>query len=166
MAEQNKPEKAKIIEEVIVVGVPEDAPAKGAAGFLTGLLLGGALGALAALLYAPQGGDETRGLIKQKTTDYTDLAKTKAAEITDAAGDTADSAKAKAAEVADGVKAKAADLGAKVTGSAASVKDSAQDLVDKSKFIAGDQKSRISEAVDAGKQAAQETKEQLTAQAE
>ena len=115
-------------------------------GFFTGLILGSALGALLAFLYAPQGGEVTRRLIKQKTDDYSDLAKSKANDLS--------------------VKAKAADLTAKANDTVASVKDSAQSLVNTTKAVADDQKSRIAEAVDAGKQAAQETKDQLTAQAE
>ena len=57
----------------------------GGGGFFAGLLLGGALGALVALLYAPQGGDQTRGLLKQKTDEYSDLAKNKAADLTETA---------------------------------------------------------------------------------
>ncbi len=144
----------------------QSAKSGGGGGFLTGLLLGGALGTLLAFLYAPQGGDETRGLIKQKANDLSDTAKAKAADITGKANDTADSAKSKVNEVTDAVKAKAADLSAKATDTVTSVKGNAQDLVDRTKAVAEDQKSRISEAVGAGKQAAQETKDQLTAQAE
>jgi len=129
-------------EEVIIVGVTDDKQTKGGGGFVTGLLVGSVLGALAAILYAPQGGDQTRGLIKQKTNEYTglakdkandlsDTAKLKALDIADKAGDTADSAKAKAAELADTVKAKAAD----VTGT---VKSKANDAADAAKATAGD----------------------------
>ena len=98
-------------EEVTIVGATDDKQKSGGSGsFVTGLLIGSALGALAALLYAPQGGDQTRGLIKQKTDEYTGLAKDKAndlsetaklkaVDLADKAGDTADSAKARAAEL-------------------------------------------------------------------
>jgi len=141
------------VDEVIVVGVTDENQSKGGGGFFKGLILGGALGALAALLYAPQGGDQTRGLIKQKTDDYSDLAKNKAAGLTetakakaadlaDKAGDTADSAKAKAAELADTVKAKASDVTdtvkAKSTGVVDTVKGKASDAADTVKSTAGD----------------------------
>ena len=50
----------------------EESANSGGGGFFAGLLLGGALGALLAILYAPQGGDQTRDLIKQKTDEYSD----------------------------------------------------------------------------------------------
>ena len=180
------------VDEVIVVGVTDDKQAKGGSGFFTGLLLGGALGALVTLLYAPQGGDQTRGLIKQKTDEYSDRAKNKAGDLTGAAkakaagladkvGDTTDSAKAKAAELADTVKAKATDVTATVKGKASgaadtvkstatdkttSVKENAQSLVDQGKALVEDQQNRIAEAVAAGKQAAHDRKEELTASIE
>ena len=49
----------------------------GGGGFFAGLLLGGALGAALALLYAPQRGEETQDLLRQKTHEYSDLAKAK-----------------------------------------------------------------------------------------
>lgn len=141
------------VDEVIVVGVTDDKQSKGGSGFLTGLLLGGALGALATLLYAPQGGDQTRGLIKQKTDEYSDLAKNKAnnltetakakaADLADKAGGTADGAKAKAAELADSVKARATDVTdtvkAKSSEVVGTVKGKATDAADTVKSTAGD----------------------------
>ena len=52
----------------------------GAGSFIAGLLIGGAIGVLGALLYAPQGGDETRGLVKKKKDEYSDLAKNKVSD--------------------------------------------------------------------------------------
>ncbi len=146
------------VDEVIVV-TTEKQPKSGG-GFLTGLLLGGALGALAAVLYAPQGGDQTRGLIKQKTDEYTDLAKgkadgltgaakAKAAEIANKAGDTADSAKARAAELADTVKARASDVTdtvkAKSNDVVGTVKGKASGAADTVKSTATDKTSAVKE---------------------
>jgi gas vesicle protein len=57
-------------------------------GFLTGLLTGGIVGAALALLYAPSSGRELRAQIRVKkdeiiddTTEYLQIAKTKAAEL-------------------------------------------------------------------------------------
>lgn len=141
------------VDEVIIVGVTDEKQPKGGGGFLAGLLLGSALGAFAALLYAPQGGDQTRGLIKRKTDEYSDLAKNKAGDLSDAAkfkaaeisdkvGDTADSAKAKAAELADTVKAKASDVTdtvkAKSMEVVGTVKGKASGAADTVKSTAGD----------------------------
>ncbi len=149
------------VDEVIVVGVTDNEQSKGGGGFLAGLLLGGALGAFATLLYAPQGGDQTRGLIKQKTDEYSDLAKNKAtgltenakakaADIADKVGGTADSAKAKAAELADTVKAKASDVTdtvkAKSTEVVGTVRGKASDAADTVKSTAGDKTSSVKES--------------------
>ena len=40
--------------------------------FLVGFLVGGLVGAVVALLYAPQSGEETRGVIKDKTIELKD----------------------------------------------------------------------------------------------
>jgi gas vesicle protein len=42
--------------------------------FLAGFLIGGIAGAVVALLYAPQSGEETRGQIKDKTIELKDKA--------------------------------------------------------------------------------------------
>ena len=141
------------VEEVVVVGTADEKSTKSGGGFFTGLLLGSALGALVALLYAPQGGDQTRGLIKQKTDEYSGLAKdkagdlseaakAKAADLADKASDTADSAKAKAAEISDTVKAKTADVTDTVKSKSAevveTVKGKASDVADTVKHTADD----------------------------
>ncbi len=42
--------------------------------FMAGLLVGGAIGAILALLYAPQSGEETRALLLEKTTEVKEKA--------------------------------------------------------------------------------------------
>jgi hypothetical protein len=48
--------------------------------FLVGVIVGGLSGALAALLFAPQSGQETRTLIKDKSIELRDLAQLSAEE--------------------------------------------------------------------------------------
>jgi gas vesicle protein len=48
--------------------------------FLVGLMLGGLLAAVAALLFAPQSGEETRALIKDKSIELRDKAQISAEE--------------------------------------------------------------------------------------
>ena len=43
-------------------------------GFFSGLLLGAVIGAAVALLYAPQSGEETRRLVKEKALDVKEKA--------------------------------------------------------------------------------------------
>ncbi|GAC1413018.1 MAG: hypothetical protein NVSMB64_23250 [Candidatus Velthaea sp.] len=70
----------------------EDAAGGGGPGFLTGLLLGGLLGATVAMILAPQAGGDTR-----------DLLRAKAREVSGRARDTAE-------DVAGGVSTSANDL--------------------------------------------------------
>ncbi|WP_309720225.1 YtxH domain-containing protein [Armatimonas sp.] len=82
--------------------------------FLVGLLIGGALGAALALLYAPQSGEETRGKLKEKggefkekTTETYDKARTKATEV----GGTL---KEKTTTIASSVKESASSVAARI----------------------------------------------------
>ena len=67
--------------------------------FLFGFLLGGITGAVVALLYAPQSGEETRTVIKEK-----------AIELADKTGDTLEETYVKAEQAANDAIAKAQDL--------------------------------------------------------
>ncbi len=48
--------------------------------FLAGMIVGGALGAIVALLYAPQPGEEVRNLLKEKSVELKDRAATVSGE--------------------------------------------------------------------------------------
>ena len=78
--------------------------------FLVGLLLGGALGAALALLYAPQSGNETREKLKQKGD-----------EIKDKTTDSYEKARVRASEVGDTLKEKTTSLASTVKESATTV---------------------------------------------
>jgi hypothetical protein len=62
---------------------------------LVGFILGGLSGALAALLFAPQSGSETRALIKEKSIELRDLAQTSAEEAISRAEVAVDSVRTK-----------------------------------------------------------------------
>lgn len=49
-------------------------------GFLVGFIVGGLIGAAVALLYAPQSGEETRAVIRDKSIELRDMASESAAE--------------------------------------------------------------------------------------
>src|SRR5207245_7104280 len=68
--------------------------------FVVGMLVGSAIGAAVALLYAPQPGDATRDMIKLK-----------AGEAKDRAGELASTAKEKASTVASTVSSTVAEKG-------------------------------------------------------
>jgi len=78
--------------------------------FLVGLLIGGALGAALALLYAPSSGEETREKLKKKGD-----------ELKDVTTDTYDKAKTRATEVGGQLKEKTTTLASTVKESASSV---------------------------------------------
>lgn len=46
----------------------------GAGSFFSGMVFGGLVGAVLALLYAPQSGEKTRKILKEKAEDYKDKA--------------------------------------------------------------------------------------------
>ncbi len=70
---------------------------------VTGLLIGGLIGAGVALLMAPRSGEETRAEIRNKSMEYRDRTK-------DVVNDTVSQAKSKAGDLKDGVLEKAEDL--------------------------------------------------------
>jgi gas vesicle protein len=100
--------------------------------FVLGMLIGSAVGAAVALLYAPQGGSDTRELIRHKT----------------------DEAKEKVADVATNVKHTVAEK-------ADHLKSTTHDLVDKGRGFVETKKTQIAAAVDAGKEAYTRKKEEL-----
>ena len=70
---------------------------------VTGLLIGGLIGAATALLMAPRSGEETRAEIRNKAMEYRDRTK-------DVVNETVSQAKSKADELKEGVLEKADDL--------------------------------------------------------
>jgi len=94
--------------------------------FLFGFLLGGITGAVVALLYAPQSGEETRTVIKEK-----------AIELADKTGDTLEETYAKAEKAASDAVSKAQDL-IKVA------QEKASDVTSKGQVILEEAKSKVS----------------------
>ena len=69
--------------------------------FLIGFLVGGVAGAVAALLLAPQSGEETRALIKDKSIELRDMAAEQADLVASKASDFADEAKTRGKRYSD-----------------------------------------------------------------
>lgn len=67
--------------------------------FLVGFVVGGLAGAVTALLLAPQSGDETRTVIKEKAIELKDMASDTFDDAYDKAGDYVKTAKEKAVEL-------------------------------------------------------------------
>jgi gas vesicle protein len=72
--------------------------------FLVGFIVGGLTGAVVALLFAPQSGEETRALIKDKSIELRDKASHTAEEALARAEATAQEARARADELAKQLK--------------------------------------------------------------
>lgn len=88
--------------------------------FAVGLLVGGALGAAFALLYAPTSGEELRSTVKEKATDLGGAVKEKAVDLGGAVKD-------KAGEYGSTIRDKAVDLGGAVRDRVSSLKHGAQE---------------------------------------
>lgn len=79
--------------------------------FLVGFIVGGLSGAVAALLFAPQSGEETRAVIKERSIELRD----KASEEAEAAWKRAEAAAIDAREKADALAKQAMTQGEEIT---------------------------------------------------
>ena len=82
--------------------------------FLVGFIVGGLTGAVVALLFAPQSGEETRALIKDKSIELRDRAAQTAEEALALAEAAAAEARARAEELAKVARTRAEELAAEV----------------------------------------------------
>jgi gas vesicle protein len=78
--------------------------------FLVGFIVGGLSGAVVALLFAPQSGEETRALIKDKSIELRDRAQVTAEEALARAEQMASEARTRAEELAHEARARAEEL--------------------------------------------------------
>lgn len=78
--------------------------------FLVGFIVGGLTGAVVSLLFAPQSGEETRALIKDKSIELRDKASVTAEHALAKAEEAANEARARADELAREIKAKGGTL--------------------------------------------------------
>jgi gas vesicle protein len=82
--------------------------------FLVGFVVGGLTGAVVALLFAPQSGEETRALIKDKSIELRDKAQVTAEEALARAEKLAADARTRAEELTREARARAEELGREV----------------------------------------------------
>jgi gas vesicle protein len=82
--------------------------------FLVGFIVGGLTGAVVSLLFAPQSGEETRALIRDKSIEIRDKAAESAEEALDRAEAAAAEARVRAEELAKIARARAEELGKEV----------------------------------------------------
>lgn len=98
---------------------------------LTGLLVGGAIGAVTALLFAPRSGEETRTEIRNKAVELRD-------RTTESVRDTVEQARHKADELKE------------------TVAEKAEELKQRGKHAASKQLDRVSQAAEDGKKKVEE----------
>ena len=129
--------------------------------FVIGVAIGSAIGAAAALLYAPQSGAETR----QYLGDKADEVKVKGQEYAGAArekcGEMVDTTKQKAAAMAETATTRMRETTDGVRARAGAVVDDAKETLDKGKGMVERQAEAVKSAVEAGKQAYVETSKEL-----
>lgn len=101
--------------------------------FMSGFFIGGLIGAAVALLMAPQSGEETRTLIRDK-----------GIELRDQVESTADEARVRAEKLAQEARSRA------------------ENLQQRGQVILDEQKTRLEDAVEAGKKAAQRKQEEIS----
>jgi gas vesicle protein len=82
--------------------------------FLVGFIVGGLTGAVVALLFAPQSGEETRALIKDKSIELRDKAQVGAEEALARAEELAADARRRADELTKEARARANELASEV----------------------------------------------------
>jgi gas vesicle protein len=78
--------------------------------FLVGFIVGGLTGAVVALLFAPQSGEETRALIKDKSIELRDKASASAEEVIARAEAAAAEARTRAEELAKEVRTRGQEV--------------------------------------------------------
>jgi gas vesicle protein len=102
--------------------------------FLVGFIVGGLTGAVVALLFAPQSGEETRALIKDKSIELRDKAQVSAEEAYARAEELAADARRRAEELTKEARARATELASEVrergTELASEVRTRGKDAID------------------------------------
>lgn len=125
---------------------------------LTYLLIGGGIGAILALLFAPKSGQELREDIAVATKKGIEKGKETAEHLQEAAGDYYEVTRERATELYQTAQEKAGDLSEKA-------KTAASELGEKAKSAAAQSTNPISAAIDAGKEAYKDEKRKNEAKA-
>jgi gas vesicle protein len=122
--------------------------------FLAGFVIGGLVGSAVALLLAPQSGEETRAVIRDKGIELKDRANETAEEARARAEQALEEARIRAEEAMDDVRARADEL-------AQMTRDRANELQQRGQVLLDEQKARLNKAVETGKEAARRTREEV-----
>ena len=115
--------------------------------FLKGLLIGGVIGAVVGILYAPKSGRETREDISRKAEELVAKAKEEYEQALEKSRKTYETAVSRLKKIEETAREKVGELEAK-----------AGTMVEKGKESLEDNKSRLKRAIDAGVEAYKEEK--------
>lgn len=118
---------------------------------LTYLLIGGGIGAIIALLFAPKSGEELRGDLAEATRKGIDKSREAAQQLGDRAGEYYESTRERAGEYYTQAAGKASDIYSQASEKVSEVAQAARDTASR-------QTSTVAAAIDAGKKAYQEEK--------
>jgi gas vesicle protein len=118
---------------------------------LTYLLIGGGIGAVIALLFAPKSGQELRGDIADATRKGIDKSREAAQQVGERAGEYYDATRERATELYSQASEKASDLYTQASSKVGEVAQTARETATR-------QTSTVAAAIDAGKKAYQEEK--------
>lgn len=115
--------------------------------FLAGFVVGGLIGAAAALLMAPQSGEETRAVIREKGIELKDKAVETAEDARLRAEKALEDARMRADEAVEEVRVRTDEL-------SRLARERATELQARGQTVLTEQKSKISSAIDVGRKAA------------
>ena len=118
---------------------------------LTYLLIGGGIGAVIALLFAPKSGHELRGYIADATRKGIDRSREAAQQLGDRAGEYYQTGRDRAGQYYEATRDRAAELYTQAA-------EKAGDVVSTAREAATRQTNTVAAAIDAGKKAYQEEK--------
>lgn len=137
----------------------------GATTKLTYLLIGGGIGAILALLFAPKSGEELRGDIADATRKGIEKSKETAALVGEKAGEYYEVSREKAGEYYEAAQEKVGEFKQATQAKVGELKEKAGELGEKAKEAVAATKNPFSAAIEAGKEAYSEEKRRTEAKA-
>ena len=120
---------------------------------LTYLLVGGGIGAILALLFAPKTGEELRGDIADVTRKGIEKSKETAGQLQEKAGEYYEVTRDKAGEYYQTAQQKVGELKDKAQETVGDLRDKAGELTEKAKSVASGSSNPLTAAIEAGKEA-------------
>jgi gas vesicle protein len=132
---------------------------------LTYLLVGGGIGAILALLFAPKSGEELRGDIADVTRKGIEKGKETASQLQEKAGEYYEVTRDKAGELYENAQVKAGEIYETAQTKAAELKDKAGELTEKAKGAVAQSTNPFTAAIEAGKDAYTEEKRKTESKA-